>query len=54
MANDDVKRFNKRSILYNAGQTPPTSVLIVSALQHMIIILSMGMAVPITLASAAE
>ena len=53
MANNDVKQLNKRTVLYNANQTPPISVLIVSALQHMIIILSIGMAVPITIAKVA-
>ena len=52
MKNPDVKQLNKRTVLYNADQTPPTSILIVSALQHMIIILSMSMTVPVTIAKA--
>lgn len=53
MAKNSVKQLNKRTVLYNSGQTPPFKVLLASALQHMIILLSMGMAVPVTIANAA-
>ena len=48
-----VKQLNKKTLLYNSEQTPPFKILFTSALQHMIIILSMGMAVPVTIANAA-
>lgn len=53
MAKSAVKQLNKRTLLYNSGQTPPFKILFASALQHMIILLSMGMAVPVTIAKAA-
>lgn len=53
MAKSSVKQLNKRTVLYNSGQTPPFKVLLASSLQHMIILLSMGMAVPVTIANAA-
>lgn len=53
MAKSTVKQLNKKTLLYNSEQTPPFKILFTSALQHMIIILSMGMAVPVTIANAA-
>lgn len=41
---------NKKGILYSKDQTPPTSSLFFSSLQHMVVVLSLGLALPIIVA----
>lgn len=51
---ENIKKINnKREILYNSNQTPPMTILILSSIQHMILLLSMGMAVPVSIAHVA-
>ena len=38
----------KKTILYSAGQTPPKGPLFFSSLQHMLLVVSLGMALPIS------
>ena len=48
------KKLNaEKTVLYSAGQTPPAAPLFFSALQHMLLILSLGMAMPVSIARAA-
>lgn len=42
-----------RTLLYASGQTPPPAPLFFSSLQHMLLVLSLGMAMPISVARAA-
>ena len=48
-----IQRTEKKKVLYSASQTPPPAPLILSSLQHMLLILSLGMAMPISIARAA-
>lgn len=41
---------NRSEILYRANQTPPRAILFFSSLQHMLLVLSLGMAMPISIA----
>jgi len=51
MANTTAKQLNrKKTVLYSSGQTPPPAALFFSSLQHMLLILSLGMAVPVSVA----
>lgn len=51
----NVRQLNqKRTVLYNSNQTPPFAILFFSSLQHMIILFSIGVAVPLTIAHAAR
>lgn len=43
----------KKKILYAAGETPPLGMLVLSSLQHMLLVLSLGLAVPVAIARAA-
>lgn len=53
-ANTEVKKLNaKKTVLYSSGQTPPPAPLIFSSLQHMLLILSLGMAMPVSIARTA-
>ena len=47
------QRTEKKRVLYSAAQTPPPAPLILSSLQHMLLVLSLGMAMPISIARAA-
>ena len=47
------QRTDKKKMLYSAAQTPPPAPLILSSLQHMLLVLSLGMAMPISIARAA-
>lgn len=47
------KNTAEKSVLYSAGQTPPAAPLFFSALQHMLLILSLGMAMPVSIARTA-
>jgi len=47
------KLNNKKEILYSSGQRPPAGPLFFSSLQHMLLILSLGMAMPVSIARAA-
>lgn len=48
------KKLNaEKTVLYSANQTPPAAPLFFSALQHMLLILSLGMAMPVSIARAA-
>lgn len=46
-------QVNKKGILYAANQTPPRTVLFFSSLQHMLLVLSLGMALPVSIARTA-
>ena len=49
-----VKKLNaEKTVLYSSAQTPPAAPLFFSALQHMLLILSLGMAMPVSIARAA-
>lgn len=51
---ENVKRLNaKKTVLYASGQVPPFAPLFFSSLQHMLLILSLGMAMPVSIARAA-
>ena len=51
---ENAKKLNaKKTVLYSAGQVPPPAPLFFSALQHMLLILSLGMAMPVSIARAA-
>ena len=51
---DKVKKLNGgKTVLYSSGQTPPPAALFFSSLQHMLLILSLGMAMPVSIARAA-
>lgn len=41
--------YKKKTILYSAAQTPPKGPLFFSSLQHMLLIVSLGMALPISI-----
>ncbi len=43
----------RKKILYSADQTPPKGVLILSSLQQMLVLISIGMAVPVSVARIA-
>lgn len=43
----------KKEILYSSGQRPPAAPLFFTSLQHMLLILSLGMAVPVSIARVA-
>lgn len=48
------KKLNgKKTVLYSSGQIPPAGPLFFSSLQHMLLILSLGMAMPVSIARAA-
>lgn len=47
------QQTDKKKVLYSASQTPPPAPLILSSLQHMLLVLSLGMAMPISIARAA-
>lgn len=48
------KKLNeKKAVLYSSGQRPPAVPLFFSALQHMLLILSLGMAMPVSIARTA-
>ncbi|MBE5783405.1 MAG: hypothetical protein E7329_08850 [Clostridiales bacterium] len=48
------KQLNaEKTVLYSSGQTPPAAPLFFSSLQHMLLILSLGMAMPVSIARAA-
>lgn len=52
--NNKPKKLNaEKTVLYSAGQTPPAAPLFFSALQHMLLILSLGMAMPVSIARVA-
>lgn len=44
---------NQKKVLYSSGQTPPPAPLFFSSLQHMLLVLSLGMAMPLSVARAA-
>ena len=48
-----IQRTDKNKVLYSAAQTPPPATLILSSLQHMLLVLSLGMAMPVSIARAA-
>lgn len=51
---EPIKNLNaKKTVLYSSNQTPPAAPLFFSALQHMLLILSLGMAMPVSIARAA-
>ena len=51
---ENVKKLNaEKTVLYSSAQTPPAAPLFFSALQHMLLILSLGMAMPVSIARAA-
>ena len=39
----------KKTMLYSADQTPPKGPLFFSSLQHMLLVVSLGMALPISI-----
>ena len=41
--------YKKKTILYSAAQTPPKGPLFFSSLQHMLLVVSLGMALPIAI-----
>ena len=43
----------KKTVLYSSGQRPPAIPWFFSSLQHMLLILSLGMAMPVSIARAA-
>ena len=47
------KLNNKKTVLYSSGQIPPAGPLFFSLLQHMLLILSLGMAMPVSIARTA-
>lgn len=50
----ETKKLNaKKTILYSSDQTPPLSPLFFSSLQHMLLLLSLGMAMPVSIARTA-
>lgn len=51
---EEVIDIKQKKILYSAEQTPPMSTLIFSSLQHMLLVLSLGMALPVTVARVAN
>jgi len=55
MSSKDNARYisNKKGLLYSAEQTPPPSSLFFSSLQHMLLVLSLGMALPVSIARTA-
>ena len=51
---ENIKKLNaKKTVLYSSGQVPPAAPLFFSSLQHMLLILSLGMAMPVSIARAA-
>ncbi|MBQ0084094.1 MAG: purine/pyrimidine permease [Clostridiales bacterium] len=48
------KTVQGKKVLYSANQTPPKSVLIFSSLQQMLLLISIGMALPVSVARAAD
>ncbi len=54
MAEENAKSLKtKKVLLYSAEQTPPPAPLFFSSLQHMLLALSLGMAVPVSVARVA-
>ena len=54
MAETNPKKLNtKKTVLYSSGQIPPAGPLFFSSLQHMLLILSLGMAMPVSIARTA-
>lgn len=54
MAEENAKSLKtKKMLLYSAEQTPPPAPLFFSSLQHMLLALSLGMAVPVSVARVA-
>ena len=54
MAEEKAKSLKtKKVLLYSAEQTPPPAPLFFSSLQHMLLALSLGMAVPVSVARVA-
>ena len=52
--NSKARKLNaKKTVLYSSGQVPPAAPLFFSSLQHMLLILSLGMAMPVTIARIA-
>lgn len=43
---------NAKGILYSAEQTPPPKLLIFSAIQHALLLISLGIALPVTVSRA--
>ena len=51
---ENTRKLNaKKTVLYSSGQIPPPAPLFFSALQHMLLILSLGMAMPVSIARTA-
>ena len=48
--NKTAKRNAQKSVLYSSGQIPPAMPLFFSSLQHMLLVLSLGMAMPVSIA----
>ena len=44
------KRNAQKTVLYSSGQVPPAMPLFFSSLQHMLLVLSLGMAMPVSIA----
>ena len=53
MRKENEKTLKKKSLLYAADQTPPKAPLILSSLQHALLVLSLGMALPVAVERAA-
>jgi len=54
MAEATPQKLNtKKTVLYSSGQVPPAGPLFFSSLQHMLLILSLGMAMPVSIARTA-
>ena len=54
VAETNPKKLNtKKTVLYSSGQVPPAGPLFFSSLQHMLLILSLGMAMPVSIARTA-
>ena len=54
MAETKPQKINaKKTVLYSSNQIPPAAPLFFSSLQHMLLILSLGMAMPVSIARAA-
>ena len=51
---ENIKKLNaKKTVLYSSGQVPPAAPLFFSSLQHMLLVLSLGMAMPVSIARTA-
>lgn len=51
--NQQEQNGNKKGIIYSANQTPPATPLFFSSLQHTLLVVSLGMALPISVARSA-